>query len=121
MKKEKEDWLAEATALRTRDSEMQVRSKWFFRGIRMFIVAASLRRFSKQSQSACVRRKSSKWYRQIYGIFNADKNRILKLENEKKENETRIHLIQDYTRQIEVLRKAEQVWWVIYGHSLVLY
>jgi hypothetical protein len=39
--------------------------------------------------------------------------RIVKLQNEKKENEAKISFIKDYQQQIEVMRKSEQLWFVI--------
>jgi hypothetical protein len=41
--------------------------------------------------------------------------RIFELENEKKESAVKVLLIKDYEKQIELLRKAEAVWYVDFG------
>ncbi|KAG8792691.1 hypothetical protein FRC17_008555, partial [Serendipita sp. 399] len=42
--------------------------------------------------------------------LDATETRIFELENEKKANEVKVLLIQDYERQIEVMRSAEKIW-----------
>jgi len=44
--------------------------------------------------------------------------RIFELENEKKESAVKVLLIKDYEKQIELLRKAEAIWYVKHRSNL---
>lgn len=110
MKKEKDTWLLEATEIRLRDSETQVSHRALWRvpcpnhcilGCTKGKIRASLRDRNPVSDSTTKER-----------AMDTNQPRIVKLENEKKENEAKIGFIKDYERQIEVLRKSEQLWLV---------
>jgi len=112
MKKEKDTWLLEATEIRLRDSETQVSHRALRRaplsnhpilGCTKGKVGASLGYRNPVSDSTTKERTMGTYRR-----------RIGKLENEKKENEAKIAFIKDYERQIELLRKSEQVWLVTF-------
>jgi hypothetical protein len=110
MKKEKDTWLLEANEIRLRDSETQVSHHALWRvpfpnycilGCTKGKIRASFGNRNPVSDSITKER-----------TMGTNQPRIVKLENEKKENEANIAFIKDYQQQIELLRKSEQIWLV---------
>lgn len=107
MRQEKAAWLAEAQELRIKDAENKV--CW----IRIREV------FNSWDNNRTYLRRSLRGWQPLrlsaYTSFLQDteliKCRIFELENEKKESAVKVLLIKDYEKQIELLRKAESVWY----------